>query len=205
MDFRKLTEYDLAFFAENIADLLAGTDLASIDAAVRTDLIAAIGTLPATLKTTTDAAEVIEGQRKGAISDRNMAKNALETAISQVKSALKTGLAPKKQYDLCNLDYPDAGRTRYIAADPTELSVVGFSNGIIKGTFTGNNTTGNVVYDIWRREGDEGPWAPRSITKKQRFEDTGVTPGQYYEYRVRAIASTSISNFSNSAVVYGVL
>ncbi len=31
-----------------------------------------------------------------------------------------------------------------------------------------------------------------------------VTPGQYYEYKVRAAAPKSVSNFSNSAVVYGV-
>jgi hypothetical protein len=205
MNFRTLPEHDLASFAENLVDLLTGSELAAIDPAVRTDLVTAIGTLPATLRIKADSADVIEGQRKAAVSERDAATAMLHIVIGQVKSALKTGLAPKKEYDLCNFDFPDTSRSRYIAEDPTELSVTGFSNGITKGAFVGNNTRGNVVYDVWRREGDDGPWAAHTVTRKQTFKDTGVTPGQYYEYRVRAIGSTSISDWSNSAIVYGVL
>lgn len=39
--------------------------------------------------------------------------------------------------------------------------------------------------------------------KTGKFTDEGVTPGQYDEYKVRAKASKTISQFSNSAVVYG--
>lgn len=205
MNFRTLVEHDLASFAENLVDLLTGSELISIDPAVRTDLVTAIGTLPATLRIKADSADVIEGQRKAAVSERDVATAMLYIVIGQVKSALKAGLAPKKEYDLCNLDFPDTSRSRYIAEDPTDLSVTGFSNGINKGKFAGNNTNGNVMYHVWRRKGDEGPWEAHILTKKQRFVDEGVTPGQYYEYRVRAVASTSVSAWSNSAVVYGVL
>lgn len=205
MNFRKLTENDLASFVDNIVDQLTGTELASIDPAVRTDLITAIGILPATLRTRTDAGDVLEGERKSMVSSRNEVKFLLHTIIGQVRDALRAGLAPKKEYDLCNLDFPDTSRTRYVAQNPTGLAVEGFSNGINKGRFSGNNSVGSVVYDIWRRQGDEGPWVPHMLTKKQTFKDIGVTPGQYYEYRVRAVASSSISDFSNSAVVYGVL
>jgi hypothetical protein len=58
-------------------------------------------------------------------------------------------------------------------------------------------------YEIWRRHGDEGPWGIIATTRKQAFADTPVTPGQYYEYKVRAVAAKSTSNYSNSAVVYG--
>jgi hypothetical protein len=62
------------------------------------------------------------------------------------------------------------------------------------------------MYEIWRRQGDEGPGMMHMLSTKQKFEDNkGVVPGQYYEYKVRAAAAQTESNFSNSAVVYGVL
>ena len=87
---------------------------------------------------------------------------------------------------------------------PSDLAVEGFSNQENRGRFRGNNASGTVVYEVWRREGDEGPWGLRMAVKKQSFTDAGVTPGQYYEYRVRAVAATNMSGWSNSAVVYGV-
>ena len=122
--------------------------------------------------------------------------------MSQVRDALKAGLAPKKQYDLCGFDYP-ATRSRYEAQDPTKLSAFGYSNGVNKIRFSGNNRPGQAVFEIWRRHGDTVDWALHAITRKQSHTDTGITPGQYYEYKVRAIAAKSVSNFSNSAVVYG--
>jgi hypothetical protein len=62
-----------------------------------------------------------------------------------------------------------------------------------------------VSYEIWRRQGDSGQWQLQRSISKQGFVETGVTPGQYYEYKVRAVAKRAISNFSNSAVVYGVV
>jgi hypothetical protein len=47
-----------------------------------------------------------------------------------------------------------------------------------------------------------GTWADNVIANRnQLYEDKPVTPGQYYEYKVKAAKSES--NFSNSAVVYG--
>ncbi|MEP6848972.1 MAG: hypothetical protein ABI999_08945, partial [Acidobacteriota bacterium] len=68
----------------------------------------------------------------------------------------------------------------------------------------GNNKSGSVVYQVWRRQGDTGAWGLLATTKKQTFTDAPVTPGQYYEYKARASAARSVSHFSNSAVVYGV-
>ena len=52
----------------------------------------------------------------------------------------------------------------------------------------GNNKSGTVTYEVWGREGDEGPWGLQIQTRKQNFSDHGITPGQYYEYKVRAVA-----------------
>lgn len=204
MDYRRLTDNDLADFATNVVLLLGGTQLAGINTVVRTSLAAAIGTLPDDLDAQTAAAAVAEGARKAAVSSKKATRQQIIAFMSQVKNALLAGLAPKEQYDLCGFDYRETPTGPYQPADPTELSAFGYSNGVNAVKFRGNNSTGYVVYEIWRRHGDTSAWALHSTTTKQSFTDTPVTPGQYYEYKVRATAAKSVSNFSNPAVVYGV-
>ena len=205
MNFRTLSETELADFAANVQALLGGTSLSSIDEHVRADLLTVFGTMPADLAEQAAAAAVAEGTQKASVSIKNATRTDVVALMSRVRDALKAGLASKKEYDLCGFDYPSAASGAYEAQDPTDLSAFGFSNGINKGKFAGNNKRSSVVYEIWRRQGDTGAWVLHATTKKQSFTDTPVTPGQYYEYRVRAVAAKSISNFSNSAVVYGVL
>lgn len=205
MNFRTLSENDLSDFAANVAALLGGTSLTSIDSAVRTDLQTAIGTKPSDLAAQTAAASAAEANRKAAVSTKNATRDGIVALMSRVKDALKAGLAPKKEYDLCGFDFPATPVGTYEAQDPTELSATGSSNGVTKLRFSGNNKRNRVVYEVWRRQGDEGPWLLHGTTKKQSFLDSPVTPGQYYEYKVRAVAAKSVSNFSNPAVVYGVL
>lgn len=205
MNFRNLSENDLADFAANVAALLTGTSITSIDPNVRTDLVTAIGTKPADLATQTASASVAETARKAAVSTKNKTRDQIIALMSQVRDALKAGLAPKTEYDLCGFDFPTVASEVYIAQDPTDLSAVGFSNAVNKIRFIGNNKRGRVVYEIWRRHGDTAAWALHATTRKQSFTDTPVSPGQYYEYKVRAVASKPVSNFSNSAVVYGTI
>ncbi len=205
MNFRTLSENDLSDFAANVATLLGGTQITAIDTNVRADLVTAIGAKPANLADQTAAAAGLEGTRKAAVSTKNMTRAEIIALMSQVRDALKAGLASKTQYDLCGFNYPVISSDIYVAQDPSGLSAFGFSNGVNKIRFSGNNKRGSVVYEVWRRHGDTAPWALHSTTKKQSFTDTPVMPGQYYEYKVRAAAAKSISNFSNSAVVYGVL
>ena len=202
MNFRKLSENDLSDFAANVNTLLGGSELSAIDAHVREDLVTAIGILPPTLSTQTAAAGVAEGERKAAVSARNATRAQIRALMGRVRDALKAGIAPKNHYDLCGFDFPATPST-YEAQDPTNLSATGFSNGINKIRFFGNNKPGQVVYEIWRRRGDTVDAGLHAMTKKQSFTDMGVTPGQYYEYKVRAVAAKSVSHFSNSAVVYG--
>ena len=203
MNFRIISENDLADFAANVALLLDGSELASIDNSVRSALFTAIGSLPATLATQAADAAIAEGARKARVSERNATRKQIRALMGQVRDALKAGLAPKKEYDLCGFDYP-AERSTYEAQSPTNLSAFGYSNGINKIRFSGNNRPGRVVYEIWRRHGDTADWGLHATTKRQSHTDTGITPGQYYEYKVRAVAAKSVSHFSNSAVVYGV-
>lgn len=202
MNYRRLTDNDLADFAGNVAALLAGTQLTSINTAVRTQMATAIGTLPADLGTQTAAAGVAEAERMAAVSLKNATREQLLAYMAQVKNLLLAGLAPKSQYDLCGFDFRAEPAKVYEPQVPTGLSAFGYSNGVNALKFAGNNDRNSVVYEIWRRHGDTAQWAPYATTKKQSFKDAPVTPGQYYEYKVRAVAAKSVSNFSNPAVVY---
>jgi len=204
MNFRRLSDKELADFAANVLSLLGGTQLKSIDTSVRTKLVTALGTLPVDLSTQTATAGVAEGVRKAAVSSKNTMRFQITAIMAQVKTALLAGVAPKEQYDLCGFDSRSPVIGPYVPADPTELSAFGYSNAINIIKWRGNNRSGSVVYELWRRQGDTGAWALLATTKKQTFTDAPVTPGQYYEYKARARASKTISHFSNSAIVYGV-
>lgn len=205
MNYRQMDANSTADFAENVATLLGGTELTAIDSNVRTDLLTVIGTLPASLATAAADAMVARDQAIAATSVRDEIKAELDTILGQVSASLRAGLAPKDQFDLCGFDYPFGPRPRVIPNAPTDLSAFGTSNGLNTGKFKGNNRHGSVQYEIWRREGDEGEWMLLKVTTKQAFSDSPVTPGQYYEYKVRAISATAVSAFSGTAVVYGVV
>jgi hypothetical protein len=66
--------------------------------------------------------------------------------------------------------------------------------------FGGNNETS---FEIWRRHGDTVDWYLHATTNDTAYEDSDVKPGQYYEYKVRAVRGGLASEFSGSAVVYG--
>lgn len=204
MNYRRLSDNDLADFSENVKTLLDGPDLSAIDATMRTSLVSAIDTKPAELDQQTLSALTVEGERKAAVSIKNTTREELIELMSQTRNALIAGKAPKEQFDLCNFDYREKPVGAYVAQDPTELSAFGYSNGVNQIKFRGNNSPQSVVYEVWRRHGDTADWYLHGTVTKQSFTDTPVSPGQYYEYKVRAVAAKSTSNFSNSAVVYGV-
>lgn len=66
--------------------------------------------------------------------------------------------------------------------------------------FGGNNETS---FEIWRRHGDTVDWYLHATTNDPAYDDSDVKPGQYYEYKVRAVRGEAVSEFSGSAVVYG--
>ncbi len=203
MNFRNLGDLDLAGFATNVVTLLNGGNLSAIDNNVASDLHSAFGTLPATLEARTAAAAIAEDNRKSVVTQKNSTRREIIAILRQTRDMLLASNAPKDQWDKAGFDYPDNTPTRYLAQDPDELSAFGYSNGVNKIRFNGNNKPGRVVYEIWRRHGDTVAWYLHGTTKRQRFTDIPVVPGQYYEYKVRAVAATSVSNFSNPAVVYG--
>ena len=202
MNHRQMNAGMTADVAENVATLLGGSELSAIDAGVRADLAAALGTLPAELAAAQAEVLVQYDQAIAAVSVRNRIKGEIDRILSQVSMNLRAGYAPKAQFDLCGFGYPFGPRSRVIPAAPTDMSVEGTSNGVNKGRFTGNNRAGSVQYEIWRREGHMGEWMLLTITGKQSFKDSPILPGLYYEYKVRARAATAVSAFSGTAKVY---
>ena len=195
---------ELSEMGEQVATLLGGTTLSAIDAATRTDLLTGIGTLPADVAALDAEANGLADQTTAKYSERDDAEGLLRIQLRSTRTFLEAGNAPKEQFDLCGFNYPFGPRGTVIAQTPTDLAVQAYTGQIIRGTFRGNNTSGNISYEVWRREGDEGPWGMRVGVSKQSFKETEVTPGQYYEYKVRARAATNVSDFSNPVVVYGV-
>ena len=177
--------------------------MAAIDSHVSSALATSIGSLPSTLETEAAAAAVAREASRAAVAQKNQTRRELIALLRRVRDTLTANDAPKDQYAIAGFDYADLVPTAYSAQDPTDLSAFGYSNGVITLRFTGNNKPSRVVYEIWRRHGDTVGWGIHALTRRQRYVDTPVTPGQYYEYKVRAVAAKSVSNFSNSAVVYG--
>ena len=178
MNFRKIPDAQLADFAANVLVLLGGTQLASIPTATRTALTTAFGTMPDDLGTQTADASTAESARKSKVSLKNGTREHLILVLSQVRDTLKAGLAPKEQYDLCGFDFAEKPQGPYVPVDPTELSAFGYSNGVNKVVFKGNNLPGRVMYELLRLQADEGPSQMHAAIRKQTFTDTPVTPGQ---------------------------
>ena len=105
------------------------------------------------------------------------------------------------QYEAMGFDPPANPRTVTMPERPTELSATGFANGVNKLKFRGNNGPNKVNYVLEANKGDG--WFIIGATRSQSFKHTGVTPGQGYQYRVRAQASRGlVSAWSNTASVY---
>ncbi len=202
MNFRNIGDAELADFARNVAAALAGGGLPALDPVVRAELVAALGSLPETLSGQSQSAMAAEEKRMSEVSERNATGDAVRTVLARVRHSLKAGLASGDQFALCGFDQPRKPVRIYMAADPTEISAACFSNGENHIRFTGNNRYGHVIYQIWRRDSKEGQWLMHATTKRQTFIDTPVPIGKYYEYKVRAVAALSMSNFSDRAVVW---
>ncbi len=202
---RRLNANSTVDLAGNVAALLSGTELDSIDINVRNALLAEIGTLPDELASASLDMMVQYDRAIAATSVRNGIKQRLDVILSKVNANLRAGLAPKQQFDLCGFSYPFGPRSRVIPNAPTDLSAAGTSNGENKLRFTGNNQPKSVQYEIWRRDGGEGEWMLLAISGKQSFTDSPVLPGRRCEYKVRARSATETSAFSGVASVYGVI
>lgn len=202
MNFRDLSDTDLMSFALAVETGLSGHKVTAFDNALADELAAAIAAINAAYQTSIKNAFVAETVKQAAMAAKRDDREREEAQLSLILSFLKANRAPAGDYEMLGFKAPRPAASRYIARDPDELAAVGASNGVNMLRFKGNNTPGRVKYQIWRRDGLEGEWALIDFSSQQRYVDDPVVPGQRYEYKIRAQAARSISNFSNMAVVY---
>ena len=162
----------------------------------------------------TDANAVLTAANLNAVEARAASMEATQLAqdaadevqllLQDLKYGMKSVESPASDYDAIGFDPP--AETRFIVTPqtPTELAATGFSNGVNELTFVGNNAPGSVTYMVECKIGDTAPYVLVGTCTKQAFKHTGVIPGQFYQYHVRAQAARNlVSDWSNEAVVYG--
>ena len=204
MDPHKLSRADLVDFTTNAATGVAGGKVTGFLAAQNTAISDAL----------TDANAVLAAANLAAVEARSASKEATQIAqdaafevqqqLQDLKFGMKSVESPAADYDAIGFDPPVETRTIVTPNRPTELEAEGFSYGINQLTFVGNNATGSVTYVIEAKIGDTAPYVIVGTCTKQAFKHTGVIPGQFYQYHVRAQAARNlVSDWSNEAVVYG--
>lgn len=204
MDPHRLSRADLVNFTTNAATGVADGKVTGFSAPQNTAISDAL----------TDANAVLSAANLSAVEARAASKEATQIAIDaefevqkllqELKFGMKSVESPAADYDAIGFDPPAETRTLVTPQTPTELAGTGFSNGINLLTFVGNNAAGTVTYIIEAKIGDTAPYVMVGTCTKQSFKHTGVIPGQFYQYHVRAQAARNlVSDWSNEAVVYG--
>jgi hypothetical protein len=203
MDIRRLPDNSIVDMGKNIAAKLAAHEVTCFTNALADELAAAMDPVNTALETAIEECVVMESTKIATFQAKRDQRVLGVDRIATVQKYLASVGAKKKFYDMLGLPYRKAA-SRVVPEAPGKLAATGASNGVNDIEWAGNNKSGAVVYELWRRHGDTGDWQFLKLTQKQRATDSPVTPGQYYEYKVRAVAANgAMSPWSNTAVVYG--
>lgn len=201
MNYRRLSDTDLAQFAKNIFKRLSSGALSCFDQALSDQLAAELG--PECEAFAADLSESLElRSRLASVNARKREhRTSLIDRLASVSKHMRSKGASGADHDLCGFTFRK-GWTRIMANDPADLVVTGMSNGVNVVSFDGNNTSQVVKYEIWRRGRGDKKWAFLGNSSRQTYFDQPVVPGDFYEYKVRAIGSHNESNWSNVGSVY---
>ncbi len=184
--FHSFTGHEVTCFNNDLADELAAT----------------IAPLNVSYEATIEAVVVAETAKQSQVATKQSQRQELMTRLASIETYLRAVDGARSFWEICGFNYPKP-RATVVANAPSNLSATGASNGSNVLEFVGNNKPGTVVYEVWRRHGDTADWGQIDTIGRQYYVDAPVTPGQYYEYKVRAVAAKNKSLFSNTAVVYG--
>lgn len=199
MDFRKLPDADLVDFAQNVVakvpDMVGTAIPAPLVAAASTESGSLSDAIQASLAgfTTSTALTALKNQDRADLIDK----------LSQIKATLRANLNPDSDFELLGFGKLDREPSLINAQSPTNLVATGDSTNRNYLRWKGNNRSGSVNYIIEYTAGDTMQWTFLAATKSQKFTHDGVTPGQVYQYRVKAQSAKTESAYSNTAVVYG--
>jgi len=143
----------------------------------------------------------LEAQKSAKVSEAQERRLRLLRIMTESKYAMRSVGSPDDEYEALGYDPPADPRSRVKPKTPSGLAATGFSNGVNGLKWKGNNVSGRVLFLIEANSGDG--WFMIGSTRKIKFSHKGVTPGQPYEYRVRAEATRGqVSAWSNKAAVY---
>lgn len=201
MDFRRLGDGELAGFTKNVVNRLTDHEIDCLPDETADLLAAGLALLNDAFEADIERTRVLEAELRSLYASRRTRQPQIIRKLSQVAKTLGARHGTAADYELCGFS-PRRSWTRIVAQDPTDLVVTGQPNGVNVLRFKGNNRRGNIRYEIWRRKSRSDEWSLIDTTAKQSFRDSPVVPGQYYEYKVRAAAAKTESNFSDIAVVY---
>lgn len=201
MNYRNLSDADLAEFAKNIVGKLTHGTVACFDVGLAHELAAALGSLCNELDANIDRCISLSADARAAFANKRGTRNAIFASLGTIHNYLGSLKGREADYESCGLTYRKSP-SMVVAADPTDVSVIGSSNGVNTIIFRGNHVFASVVYEIYRRPDRSAPWVLIGTARKQAYADTPVTPGQFYEYKVRAVAARTRSNFSDVGVIY---
>jgi hypothetical protein len=203
MNPRHLSRPEVVDFARNAAAAVAAGKIAGITPAEAADLVAALNA--ATDKLAESDQKVVAA--RAAYHEATQNASVDEADVIKILTTLKfkmRGLhSSASEYKAAGFDPPADPTNRIEPVAPTNLSAAGFFNGLNRLKYRGNNPPGTVIYTIEGRTSLTAEYSIVGSTHKQSFKHAPVTPGQFYQYRVRAEATSGlVSEWSNEAVVY---
>lgn len=100
------------------------------------------------------------------------------------------------------LSVPSGGGGTIPVFEPTNLSAIGYSNGVNSLRWNKSGNEGGTTYVIEASFGDGGTWTIIDTTTVTRYDHQGQTPGEFVRYRVIAQRGQTKSAPSNTASVY---
>lgn len=205
MNPNKLTRGDLIGWAANCATQVANGIVDGFLAAQNTAFSDALTDANAELAAAETTAIETLADYQGAVHVAQTKRDDVVLIAQNIKDAMRGVNAPGEDYVTLGYDMPVFVRQSIIPLQPTELSAFGYSNGTNKLSWATANVPGTVTFAIEAIIGDTAEYVLVGTTQQQKWDHLGVTPGQFYQYHVRAQAARNVvSEWSNTAVVYGI-
>ena len=202
MNPRQLSRPDVVEFARNAIKALQDGKITGLSPAEAAELAATLSSATNKLATSDQKVVATRSAYREATEDASVDEANVIGILTGLKFRMRgTGAGPD-EYKAAGFD-PPARSKRVEPEKPTNLSATGFSNGVNRLKFSGNNAAGTVIYTVQARPSLTAEWVIIGSNNKQTFKHTPVAPGQFYQYRVRADATNGLtSDWSNETVVY---
>ena len=203
MNPRILSRADLVNFGRNAAAAIAGGKVSGFSPAQAAELTDAILAATDTLDEADKQAVASVAKARTDVEIAQKGRLALLELMSGGKFGMRGVNSTAAEYEAVGFDPPADPSNITKPETPTKLSAVGYSNGVNVLKYKGNNVPGKVSYIVEAKKNGEADWVMIGTAQKQSFRHEGVTPGQPYQYRVRAQATRGlVSAWSNTAAVY---